>query len=391
LHVLLEFDRQCNVIATRRQVPQPICSAKTFPISRPSEENGAMTTTAPPLQAQLDEQRRLVDVDHFDITVRELIRMAVVDDEIRRAPVYQRKFRWDEDTESRLIESVLLGLPIPSFFMATNADGTWEVVDGLQRLSTLMHFTAEVANDWLEEIGKTKPLVLSGLEKLPDFNGLTYETLPTPIQLAFGKRGLRVTALSDKSNINARFEVFERLNTGGVALTPQEVRACIFQGSFVDYLRVLGEDPHFERLVKLQRLHQHDATREELVLKFFAYLNARSSFDGAVGAFLTTYMEGAVKSFDQPKNEHLFHKVVETLLEFTDDGPFLRSNYGTTPLVQLESAMVAAGEMIQNDETPKKPSAGWVDDAEWLKSSTKGTNTRSMLRDRIRRARELMS
>lgn len=341
------------------------------------------------LQPQLDEQRRLVDVDHFDITVRELVRMAT-EDEIRRAPVYQRKFRWDEHAESRLIESVLLGLPIPSFFMATNADGTWEVVDGLQRLSTLMHFMADTSDPWLPTIGKKAALALSGLEKLDQFNGLTFVKLPTPIQLAFSKRGLRVTALSDKSNMEARFEVFERLNTGGVALSPQEVRACIFQGPFTDFLRDLAEDSAFKRLVKLQRAHQQDATREELVLKFFAYLFDRDEFDGAVGEFLTIYMEKASHDFDLRSNGELFRKTTSALLDIIE-GPFLRSGYGNTPLNQFESAMVAAGEIIRDGGQIVTPEPGWLDDEEWVKASTKGTNTRPMLRRRIQRARQLLS
>jgi hypothetical protein len=98
------------------------------------------------LQQRLDEQRRRADVDNFDVTVRELVRMAAKG-EIDRAPAYQRKFRWGEEEESRLIESLLLGLPVPSLFVATNPNGTWEIVDGLQRLSTiigkrrLMHLT----------------------------------------------------------------------------------------------------------------------------------------------------------------------------------------------------------------------------------------------------------
>lgn len=343
----------------------------------------------PDLQTQLDEQRRLVDVDHFDITVRELVRMSV-EDEIRRAPVYQRKFRWDEETESRLVESVLLGLPIPSFFMATNADGTWEVVDGLQRISTLMHFVAEANDPSLAEIDKAEPLVLTGLEKLPAFNGLSHDALPTPVKLAFGKRGLRVTALSDKSNVDARFEVFERLNTGGVALSPQEVRACIFQGPFSDFLRELGGDSDFSKLVKLQRAHQHDATREELALKFFAYLYDRSEFDGAVGSFLTRYMEKATRKFDMAANRTLFNSVVKSLLGITG-GPFLRKGYGNTPLNQFESAMVAAGEIIKDGKTVGKPSGDWINDDTWLRSSTKGTNTRPMLKRRIDRARELLT
>lgn len=340
------------------------------------------------LQSQLDEQRSLVDVDHFDITVRELVRMAA-EDEIRRAPVYQRKFRWNEHTESRLVESVLLGLPIPSFFMATNADGTWEVVDGLQRLSTLLHFLAHPNDPSLQSIGKRNPLVLSGLEKLTSFNGLSYESLPTPVRLALGKRGLRVTALSDKSNLEARFEVFERLNTGGVALTAQEVRACIFQGPFNDFLRDLGDDPDFMKLVKLQRAHQHDGTREELVLKFFAYLYDRANFRGGVGEFLTEYMEKATRDFDMSTNRALFRGVTEQLSALTG-GPFVRKGYPNTPLNQLESAMVAVGEILLEKGSISPPTGAWRDDPDWLQSSTKGTNTRSMLRRRIDRAKQLL-
>src|SRR5690606_37556329 len=94
------------------------------------------------ITAQFDAQRKKVDVDNFDVTVRELVRM-VEEGEIDRAPEYQRKFRWDEERESKLIESVILGLPVPTIFMATNKDGTWELVDGLQGISSLVHFMGD--------------------------------------------------------------------------------------------------------------------------------------------------------------------------------------------------------------------------------------------------------
>src|SRR5205085_6731134 len=129
---------------------------------------------------------------------------------LARAPEYQRKFRWEVEDESKLIESLLLGLPVPSLFVATNPNGTWEVVDGLQRLSTLLHFIAEPPA-LLKSIDKADPLRLQGLEKVALLNGKTYADLPTPIRLALNKRSLRVTALSDKSDPKARFDMFERL------------------------------------------------------------------------------------------------------------------------------------------------------------------------------------
>ena len=249
-----------------------------------------MNSTAPHLlQAELDAQRRQVDVDNFDLTLGELVRMADAN-ELIRAPEYQRKFRWTAEDESYLIESLFLGLPVPSVYVASNTDGTWEVVDGLQRLSTLIHFMSS-STEALAQLAVKGPLRLAELKKLPSFNGLAFLDLPTPIRLQFAKRSLRVTALSDKSDPEIRFEVFERLNKGGVSLSPQEVRACIFRGQFADLLRDLADIPAFRSLVKVQQVHQNDGTREEIVLKFFAYLHRGDAYDGNVKEFLNTYMK----------------------------------------------------------------------------------------------------
>jgi Protein of unknown function DUF262 len=340
------------------------------------------------IQAQLDSQRHLVDVDHFDITVRELMRMAA-ESELITAPEYQRKFRWPESDESRLVESLFLGLPVPSLFVATNADGTWEVVDGLQRLSTLMHFVAEPLS-LLSTIHKDAPLRLGGLEKLSSINDRTFEQLPTPLRLAFFKRSLRVTALSDKSDVHVRFDLFERLNTGGVALSPQEVRACILRGNFNDFLRDLAGNDDFRSLVKLQRSKQFDGTKEELVLKAFAYLNNREAFKGAVGEFLTDYMTTASEHFDYESNRALFETAISQLAAVCG-GPFLRKGYSNTPLNEFEAVLVAAMELVGEGTLIADPPKGWQNDAKLVNTSTAGTNTLPMLKARIKRAKELLS
>lgn len=347
-----------------------------------------MTDGRQQLQAQLDSQRQKVDVDHFDLTVRELMRMAQ-EGELKRAPVYQRKFRWNETTESRLIESLLLGLPVPSIFVATNRDGSWEVVDGLQRISTLIHFTA-AASDLLATISKIEPLRLEGLTDLTSFNGLTLAELPGPIQLAFFKRSIRVTALSDKSNRETRFELFERLNGGGVALSSQEVRAAIYRGPFNDLLRELGYSHPFRDLIRLQRGREDDGTREEMVLKFYAYLEDRDQFDGAVTEFLNAYMERQNGATDVASKRTLFLDVAERVYGICG-GPFKRPGYGPTPLVELEAVMVAAAEVLREHGTLARPRQGWQSDRALVAASTGGTNTKAMLRARIKRAKELLT
>ena len=93
------------------------------------------------LQKQLMEQKMKVDFNTYDLSIKELISM-VNDKLINIAPEYQRQFRWDKERQSSLIESIFLGIPIPSLFMATNADGTWELIDGVQRVPRSIGFCA---------------------------------------------------------------------------------------------------------------------------------------------------------------------------------------------------------------------------------------------------------
>jgi Protein of unknown function DUF262 len=219
---------------------------------------------------QLDQQRRRVDFDTYDITVQQLIAM-VESGAIDVAPAYQRQFRWDKSKRSHLVESVFLGVPVPSLFMATNRDGTWELVDGVQRLSTLIQFAGtERAR---ERLGLPTTLVLDGLEKLDELNGSTFADLPENLKLQFNLRPVKVVTLSDKSDLVVRFDLFERLNTGGVALTNQEIRACIYRGPLNELLERLAKSRDFHTVVRLTQRQEEDGTREECVLRFFALLH----------------------------------------------------------------------------------------------------------------------
>lgn len=341
------------------------------------------------LRAQLDQERRKVDVEYSDLTVRELLRM-LEEAELNAAPAYQRKFRWTEEAESKLIESVLLGLPVPSLFVATDSDFRWEVVDGLQRLSTLVHFVGR-SDHLMKQIDKRKPLVLQGLEKLSELNGVNFAELDEDLRLYFMRRTLRVTSLSDKSDLQVRFDLFERLNGGAVALTPQEVRACIYRGDFNDFLDELAADEAFGTILKLRANALNDGTREELVLKFFAYLDYRDHFRKYVTRFLNEYMLAANSSFDFARGRKVFRRSVDHLASVLDGQPFLRSGTNVTPLNQLEGVLVGIAEAVVADEPLVVPPAGWADDEKLVAASTKGTNTEANLRNRIQRSRQIFT
>jgi hypothetical protein len=333
------------------------------------------------LNLQLEAQRRKVDADNFDVTVRELVRMSN-EGELTRAPEYQRQFRWDEEQESKLVESIFLGLPVPAIYVATNRDGTWELIDGLQRVSTLIHYVAD-SPESLAAVGKGAPLELAGLAKLSFFNGMTFAALPTSLQLTFLKGPLRLTALSDKSDVDVRFDLFERLNTGGIALAPQQIRTCVFRGRFSELLRELASLEDFTQLVKLQEGNRDDGTREELVLKFFAYLEKRDQFQGRVKEFLNQYMRDLPPDHDYESRRQLFQEVVSKLRAVVR-GPI-------SPQSLVEAVLVGAAELIQGGARELSPVGDWLNDQELTRFSTKDTNTRSHLNGRIERARDLLS
>lgn len=202
----------------------------TRPYAAPRSEDRGMPppTPSPQLAEQLQTERRTVDFDTFDIRIQQLLAM-LQSKSIDIAPAYQREFRWDLTRCSQLVESFLLGIPVPSLFMATNADGTWELVDGVQRLCSIVTFAGPA--ELRERLKIGEPLRPCELQKLTTFNDFTFHELPATIQLQFQLRPAKVVTLSDKSDMKVRFDLFERLNTGGVALTHQEIRGCVYGGN----------------------------------------------------------------------------------------------------------------------------------------------------------------
>lgn len=339
------------------------------------------------LTATVNELRRNVDVQISNFSVRELARM-VTERELNISPEYQRLFRWNDASESRLIESLMLGLPVPSIFVATNDDFTLEVVDGLQRLSTLVHFL-DTSTDALEAIGKTSALVLTGLETIPDLNGHTYASLPKELQLYFSRTSLQLTALTDKSDYDVRFELFDRLNAGSLRLTNQEVRHAVFRGPFVRFLHEMAALTDFQSLLRLDQERLRDGTLEETVLKFFAYRHARHRYRGPIKPFLNEYIKEHRETFPETAFRREFEGAVALLKGVLHDEPYLRVGYHSTPMVPFEAALLASALMAESGETPR-PGEGWKEDARLRSVSGGGHNTPGRLDERIERLRALL-
>ena len=340
------------------------------------------------MQAQLMDQKMKVDFNTYDLTVKELINM-VAEGILDIAPDYQRQFRWDEDRQSSLVETIFLGIPVPSLFMATNSDGTWELIDGVQRISTIIHFAAS-EEEWNKIYNGSEPyepLELTGLKKLTSFNGMRFSGLPYDIKLKFKLASIKATTLTDKSDKNVRFDLFERLNRGGVTLSDQEIRSCVYRGPFNDFLKEMAKYPAFKECVKLTESQENDATREELVLRFFAFSHNYQNFVHSVVDFLNDYMEKASQRFNFEKEEKIFKTVFDALSEALPNG--IVRGRKTTPINLYEGVAVGASLAYREQGSLKTNGISeWINDKELIKSTTGATNSRTQVARRIEFCKE---
>jgi uncharacterized protein with ParB-like and HNH nuclease domain len=335
------------------------------------------------MSQQLNELKRNVDFSSYDISVKELISM-FKEGLIDIAPEYQRQFRWEEDRQSSFIESIFLGIPIPSLFMATNVDGTWELIDGVQRLSSLIHFCGDDAS--IKSIGIKSNLVLTELTKLTSFNTCEFKLLSKAIQNDFLLKPLKVITLTDKSDLQVRFDLFERLNTGGVRLTPQEIRSCIFRGNFADFLKELSKSSEFNKVVNIPAARENDGTKEEFILRFFAFYYNYKNFDHSVTDFLNTYMKEATKKFDYKKSRFLFEKTFKQLSRIKSG---IVNRKRQTPVNLFEGVAVGAAMALKTvNSLDISEYSTWIKSQELEKYVKGPTNSRPNVAGRIEYCRD---
>lgn len=294
----------------------------------------ADTTT---LDLELTRQSNMLRTERLDVSFGEILNM-YEHGEIIIDPAFQRLFRWDDEQKTRFIESLLLGIPIPPIFVAANSEGVWELVDGLQRISTFLSFVGVLRlGKQLDK--KNKWALLSGTRVI-SLEGYTYETLPQKYRLALKRSVCRVEILKWDSSYDMRYELFSRLNTGGTPLTQQEIRNCIFRdisSTFNDFLHELANSDDFKRSVSLSLEQNECLFNEELVLRFFALLDSDegSKIKTGFAQYMTDYMKGALldEHYDYEGHKKLFLRVFKVLVKLGDktfrqaNGAFATSLY----------------------------------------------------------------
>lgn len=245
------------------------------------------------LLTAIDENQNSVRTRSLDLSFNELLDM-YKSKELRINPEYQRLFRWSEGKQSRFVESLILEMPIPPIFVIEEENGKYELIDGLQRISSYLHFRGSLQAPHME-IKEGDKLRLSDCDIIKGLNDLTIDELPEAMVIRLKRSFIRVEVIRKESDRKLRYHMFKRLNTGGETLSEQEIRNCtirLLDEKFNTFLMELSRFEPFkvciEYISDLQRLQLFD---QELVLRFFSFKNLVSEYQHDVGDFMTDYME----------------------------------------------------------------------------------------------------
>lgn len=292
------------------------------------------------LQEEIQSKAKEIQTDGYPISIGELINM-YDENEIDVNPEFQRFFRWSEAQKSKLIESILLGIPIPPIFVSQRESGEWDVIDGLQRLSTIFEFVGILKN--LKGESKS-PLTLQATEFLPSLDGKVWENKLDPEnsfsreeRINFKRAKLDVKIIKATSDKDAKYELFQRINTGGSPLTYQEVRNCLFimlNREFYTWLTELNSIDSFQNCIPITERQKEEQYDMELVVRYLVSKFGRLEKvrgDEDVHALLTEEMLYIIEEnkIDQHQEKETFVKTFSYLDSLLSDDSFKKYDQRT--------------------------------------------------------------
>lgn len=231
------------------------------------------------LLKEIEEVRKEIKTDNFSMAIRELVQV-YRDGDLELFPSYQRLFRWDDDQKSRFIESLLMGMPTPPIFIAQTKGSKWTIVDGLQRICTVLQTMGLLRKSKGDET-LLAPLNFTHTEKLPSIEGLDWNTLDPDAQriIKMSKLDLKIILVED--NVQAQYELFKRLNTGAVVLESQEIRNCLIimiDEEFYNHIEAIKVFPAFANTINITETKTVLEFPMELILRYFISKNPKVDF-----------------------------------------------------------------------------------------------------------------
>lgn len=256
------------------------------------------------LKEEIEEAKRSVSTDTVQITIGEVSNM-YTSKELNILPDFQRLFRWTNERKSNFVESILIGIPIPSVFVYENEDGTWELIDGLQRISTLLEFMGVLKDVDTGDVRRSK---LQKTKYLPSMQGLVWEekaegegevAIDKTLQLFFRRARVDFQILKHPSDPKTKFDLFQRLNRGGAYANEQEVRTCsmvLANPDFTQLIRQFAQREDFKSLFQITVEQEGSQKDVEYVVRLIVHtfadfdrtLDVQEFLDMAIVNILTT-------------------------------------------------------------------------------------------------------
>ena len=328
------------------------------------------------------------------------------DKELEISPAFQRVFVWNEQRRSQFIESLLLELPIPPIYVIEHGEeGHYLLIDGLQRLSSYLHFRGCLTNDY-QEVKSGDFLVLTGCDIVPELNGRQWVDLDTALQIRLKRSFVSLQVIRKESMPDLKYHMFKRLNSGGVEISPQQIRNAYvrmleFGDKLMDFVSKLAEDENFKATCYevLTDRSKNDQSDINYVLRFFAFKNARQDYVHDIEPFVDSFAESvargagheAGKSFDYKEEERIFRKTFAVLNNSTADKSFTAVTGGFATY-HYEAVALGIQSILDRLEPTKSDQMSKLKTAlittrkspEFLKIATGGgKNTKKLCKQRI--------
>jgi len=264
-------------------------------------------------------------------------------------PEFQREIVWKGPAQTRFLDSLIKQLPIPSMCFSMDFKvGKWQVIDGLQRMASIIRFLGGDPTWTLSRLDDIDPALGGSAAKdflNPDsplnryFQRVENLTLPiTVLRCDYSKR----------QHTRYLFTIFHRLNTGAMRLNNQEIRNCIYAGPFNELLKELNKTADWMRLNRMKKDSGYRFTKQELILRVFAFHDAYETYGGRLARFLNDYMDDnkAIVLADAQSKRSLFKRTVDATLNKVYGG----TTPGKTPLSIVEATMVGIARNIDRVE-----------------------------------------
>lgn len=228
-----------------------------------------------------------IDIKMGTITIDSIIKR-IRNKELEFDSSFQRKAGlWNKTQKSRLLESIFLKIPLPAFYFDASNDDKWQIIDGLQRITTIKDYVVE------------QDFALSGLEFLNDLNGLKYDQLPRALQRRLEETQLNVYQVNPSTPKNVKFNIFKRINTGGLTLEPQEIRNALYQGKSTAFLLKLSKFNEF-KIATGYSIKSDRMLDREFCLRYVAFTEqSLSDYIGNIDDYLNSAMDYINKSPDE--------------------------------------------------------------------------------------------